>query len=125
MSSNSEDKVGRQLDEPADEVVLARLERGAYDPNAGGSSEQLRVVFSSYRGHPFVGLRVWFRGVDGAWHPTRRGVTIRLRELSTVQAALGEAVRLGGLDDVRMPGDRTSMGGDDRCSQGSGGNNGA
>jgi hypothetical protein len=48
----------------------------------------VRIELSTYRGHSFVNLRSWFRGNDGEWHATKRGVTVRLRELPELIAAL-------------------------------------
>jgi hypothetical protein len=72
---------------PADDgELLARIER----PRDG---TELRVSWSSYEGHPFVSARVWFRGDDGVMRPDRaRGLSIRLKELETVHAAIGQAL---------------------------------
>lgn len=58
-----------------------------------GMSEELRVNWAAYNGHPFLALRVWHCGMDGVWRPDRmRGCTVKLRELpafaDAVQAAL-------------------------------------
>lgn len=62
-----------------------------------GDGEELRVELAEYEGRPFVSLRLWFRGSLGAWHPTRKGVSLRLVELPKVVEALGDAeVQLAG-----------------------------
>jgi len=57
---------------------------------------ELRVVWDEYEGKPYLALRIWERR-DGAWYPTQKGVTVRLRELPSVAdgiaAALDEAER--------------------------------
>jgi len=58
-----------------------------------GMSEEMRVNWSEYNGHHFVGLRVWHCGMDGIWRPDRvRGCTIKLRELADFSAAIQAAV---------------------------------
>jgi len=56
-------------------------------------TEELRVELAEYEGKPFLNLRIWFRSTDGAWLPTKKGVTIRMREISDLVAALGEVRR--------------------------------
>ena len=55
---------------------------------ARSDTEELRVELASYEGHPFVNLRIWFTGTDGQWHPTKKGCTVRLREVPELVAAL-------------------------------------
>jgi hypothetical protein len=64
---------------------LATLERGPH--------EQLRVVWDTYEGHPFVSLRRWTLDTHGQWWPDpHRGVTVRVRELPDVADALALAL---------------------------------
>lgn len=54
--------------------------------------EELRVSLDEYQGHEYVSIRLWFRSPrDGAWYPTKKGTSIRLRELEPVIDALTEA----------------------------------
>lgn len=53
--------------------------------------EQLRLERRSYNGYPFLDLRVWFQGDDGEWRPTKKGLSIKPRELDEVIAALTKA----------------------------------
>jgi hypothetical protein len=62
-----------------------------------GELEQLRVSLDSYEGHQFLSLRVWSKGQGDGWWPTRKGVTVRTRELGQVLGAMGEAARLLGM----------------------------
>jgi hypothetical protein len=73
----------------APEVVLCDLDRGPPDDRA---RERLRVSLRSYKGHPFVDVRLVFRGRDGEYRGTQKGVTVKRRELEAVLAALGEAM---------------------------------
>lgn len=62
-----------------------------------GDGEELRVEPAEFRGAPFVSMRTWFRGSLGTWHPTRKGVSLRLRELPELVRVLGDAgVQLAG-----------------------------
>ena len=57
--------------------------------------EALRVSIKEYEGRPYVSLRVWVRDKNsGAMWPTRRGVSVRVRELPRVIAALQKAAEL-------------------------------
>ena len=68
--------------------IIARFRRGLR------GSEELRLV-DGPPGQLILG--VWYLGDDGEWHPSRRSVTIRLRE----RAELGEM--LTALDRPRLP----------------------
>lgn len=77
---------------------LATFER----PGMGrGPDCELRVDFDAFQGHPFVSLRLWSRGNDGQWYPTRKGLSVRLKEADDLAAALREAVRLANLPAAR------------------------
>jgi len=65
-----------------------------------GTHEELRVTLDEYEGHPYVQLRAWERGAGG-WFPTRKGVTVRLRELEAVAEALREALEVAGVPDAK------------------------
>ncbi len=56
-----------------------------------GQGEELRVSLDEYQGRAYVGLRVWAMGLDGAWWPTKRGCSVRVRELAEVAQALMRA----------------------------------
>jgi hypothetical protein len=60
-----------------------------------GEDEQLRVTWSEYQGHKFVGVRMWTRDRQNRWWPdNRRGCSFRVRELGLVVKALNEAIQL-------------------------------
>ena len=55
--------------------------------------QELRVVLDEYQGHPYVSVRLWQAGQDGAFWPLKgKGVSIRLSECEGVAAALQEAL---------------------------------
>jgi hypothetical protein len=43
-------------------------------------------------GARFANLRLWFRGSDGAMHPTGKGVTLRKHEIAAAITALETAL---------------------------------
>lgn len=67
-------------------------ERLATFPRNGG--EELRVTLSEYQGHPYVSLRVWAPGSDGQLWPTKKGCSVRIRELADLVEALGRVEAL-------------------------------
>lgn len=57
--------------------------------------KRLEVRLQEYEGHPFVSVRVWARGQDGALWPTKSGLSIRMRELPELVQALQELAGQG------------------------------
>lgn len=56
-----------------------------------GQGEELRITLDEYEGRPYVAVRVWAMGQDGGWWPTKKGCSVRVRELSEVATALMRA----------------------------------
>lgn len=57
--------------------------------------EEVRITWSTYRGNPYVGVRLWGKDRAGKWWPDpKRGLSIRLAELAEARDAIGEAIRL-------------------------------
>jgi hypothetical protein len=52
---------------------------------------ELRLTREEYEGKPYLSLRVWRRGQDGAMWPTRKGVSIRMSEAPQLLEALAAA----------------------------------
>lgn len=71
---------------PGDDVVLVALDRSP--------TERLAVLWREYEGHHFVDLRVQFKANDGRWLPTKKGVTVKVREIWNVADALAKACEL-------------------------------
>ena len=72
-----------------------------------GPGVEMRVCLSEYEGHPYISLRVWEVGRDGAWWPTRRGGSVRISEaaeLAEVLAAVAGATPAGTPRARRDPG---------------------
>lgn len=65
-----------------DEKLMLQLPRGTE------GTLELRVVFSEYNGHPFIGVREWFKTQEGEWRPTKKGFSIKPREVGKVIATL-------------------------------------
>ena len=59
-----------------------------------GKDEELRLRIKDYEGHPFISVEKWKANVHGDWWPQKGSVSIRVRELTEVAAALEEAARL-------------------------------
>ena len=79
-----------------------RLIAASERPGRGrGPDTELRTTLDAYQGHPYLSLRVWSRGADGQWFPTRKGVSVRLGEVEDVAAALVEGARLAHAPAVR------------------------
>lgn len=57
-----------------------------------GKTEELRLAWDEYEGHPYLGLRVWAKLDEGKWIPTKKGLSIRLHELAELLEGLGLAV---------------------------------
>ena len=58
-----------------------------------GPSTQLRVNWATFNGHPYLSLRVWALLDDGRWVPdSRRGCTVKLRELEEFRDAVQQAL---------------------------------
>ena len=56
-------------------------------------SEEMRVSLAEYRGHQYLSLRIWSRGLDGQWWPDReKGCTIKTRELPAFNDAVAAAL---------------------------------
>ncbi len=51
------------------------MEKIAYEFDKGGD-ELIRATISDFAGKQRADLRVYFQTDDGAWHPTKRGVSV-------------------------------------------------
>jgi len=56
--------------------------------------EIVRVAVGTYNGHPFVGMRRWYRDIDGNLQPSRKGISFRPEDLKAARKALRAAARL-------------------------------
>lgn len=61
-----------------------------------GRGVELRVSLDHYEDRPYVSIRLWERNREGIWWPTKRGVTIRIRELGEVLAVLSRVAEVIG-----------------------------
>ncbi|MBN3848346.1 hypothetical protein G3N58_16125 [Paraburkholderia sp. Ac-20342] len=57
------------------------------------SRERLRVTVGQYKGHEYVGIRIWFVGPDGQYRPSRAGVTLKPSLMPQLMQALSVAAR--------------------------------
>ena len=74
----------------AAEKVLARA-----SVTIGGlevaSGVEVRVSLARWGGRELVHLRTWFKGRDGRWRPTRRGVTVVPGQLTNLEDLVRQA----------------------------------
>lgn len=76
----------------------ARASANAPDPGtvlataARPDGTELRVSLHSFEGKPFVRVAPWQRSGETWWPVKGRGVTVKVRELATVAAALLDAI---------------------------------
>ena len=73
---------------------------------------EVRAQLARWGGREAAHLRTWFRGRDGRWRPTRRGVSVapgQLEELEAAVRTLREAHASGALESTPIvPGAPTS-----------------
>jgi hypothetical protein len=76
-----------ELPSPTDEQGrrLATLQRG--------DGREMRINLSEYQGHEYISMRLWERNHENQWWPTRRGCSVRLKEVPTLIEALGTLMR--------------------------------
>ena len=56
-----------------------------------GKREVLRIMLSKFRGHISIDERVWFGTERGELQPSRRGISLRLTEISDIRKGLRKA----------------------------------
>ena len=74
------------------EKSLAILSRPGYGEKG---TEELRIELCSYRGKRYLSLRVWWETPDGSMAPSKKGITVRMGEVTKVISALQEGEDLG------------------------------
>jgi len=52
----------------------------------------VKIRAKTFKGHPFIDLRFFTRGQDGALYPTQKGLSVRIQEAGDVCEAIQEAV---------------------------------
>ncbi len=70
------------------------MEEVAYEFDKG-NEEVVRATVSEFAGKRRADLRIYFKGNDGDWHPSKRGVSLTIDMVEELQAAvtkLAEAV---------------------------------
>ncbi|MFQ5551540.1 MAG: transcriptional coactivator p15/PC4 family protein, partial [Gemmatimonadales bacterium] len=71
--------------------------------------EDIRVVFSKFKGHDLLGVRVWYRDANEELRPSKSGVTVRVDLLpdllNLIEQAKKIAIEQGFLDaeDFELP----------------------
>jgi len=57
------------------------------------SVEEIRVALREFRGRRFLDVRIHYRGDDGEWHPTKKGVTVGVDSVQEFYALVKKASR--------------------------------
>jgi hypothetical protein len=57
-----------------------------------GRNESVHVTLSEYEGHPLIGVRIHSTGSDGIDRPTPKGVSMGIRKLPELAAAVAKAL---------------------------------
>jgi Transcriptional Coactivator p15 (PC4) len=70
--------------------------------------DELRVSLAEFNGFKFISLRVWERDRSGAWWPTKKGASIRLRECGELAEVLAHVA--GRIEGGERRGDRRQEG---------------
>jgi hypothetical protein len=53
------------------------------------ATEQVQISLSTYKGKTYVDFRIYYKGSDGEYRPTKKGITVSPTQLPE----LGEAIR--------------------------------
>jgi hypothetical protein len=57
------------------------------------SRERIRIAHTTYKGRPYIDMRVWYVDGAGDYRPSRSGVSIRPDQIGEVMRGLGLAAR--------------------------------
>ena len=66
------------------------------------ATEEIRVSWNEYEGKPFINIRLWREADDGSgfWPDSRRGISIRIRELAQLGVAIADCLEQAEADVV-------------------------
>src|SRR5262245_38447258 len=80
---------------PAPEVPAPPAETGERRATfERGPGAERRGNLDHYETRPYLAFRIWERNAEGAWWPTKKGCTIRLREVAELVDVLGRLEHL-------------------------------
>ena len=65
------------------------MEKVAYEFEKG-NQELVRATVSDFAGKRRADLRVYFQTDDGAWHPTKRGLSVTVDMVAELKEAVGK-----------------------------------
>lgn len=66
-----------------------------------GPPSELRISLDEYQQRPYVSVRLWTKGPDGRFWPSKKGCSVRVGEAEAVADALVEAARIVDQDHPR------------------------
>jgi hypothetical protein len=52
--------------------------------------EEVRASVTSYKGKQYVDLRIYYKGDDGEYHPSKKGLTLPLDLFPDLEEAMGK-----------------------------------
>jgi len=54
-------------------------------------NEKVRVEISSFQGKQYLNFRIWFKGDDGDFHPSKKGITISTDLVDELKKSIDKA----------------------------------
>ncbi len=54
-------------------------------------TQSIRVQIKDYKGKTYVDMRQWFKGTDGIWYPTKKGLFVAEDKISSLITYLEQA----------------------------------
>ena len=69
----------------ADDTLIVEIRKNA--------RETFRITVGSYKGHPYIGVRIWVPGDGDTLIPTKKGITVAPDKAPELIAALGHALQ--------------------------------
>lgn len=84
----------RERVEPPKSTTAPPEEKGIRLATIPRGTDELHLTWDTYEGKPYLSLRLWTRGRDGAgmWPDRTKGISIRLRELPGLCDGLAKAM---------------------------------
>ena len=54
-------------------------------------TQSIKVQIKDYKGRTYVDMRAWFKGTDGTWYPTKKGLFVAEDKISSLITFLEQA----------------------------------
>jgi len=69
---------------------------------------EIRLSWDEYEGYHFLSVRLWTKGEDGGFWPSKTGFTVKLRDIPTLADAVSQALDLA-LRETKQAGAETKQ----------------